>query len=611
MVDLKQKLEAIVGQFLKDTGLEQSTTTHIGDRGGVYKQISSKLKVLLNEKLKLSRVAVYGNGSMTRKLFGVVGSIPESIVCIIDRKEHEPLFWKLENIPVIYPEEIIDFSLDVILIPSKVYEEEIRDGLMRLGFTGEVIGIHSWLTMQGINITEEFDRYSGLWKYKCINSNYVQYIQTGKPEYLLNVIIELLLIHDYCHALMMMEMYLKSGWNESKRLAKLKVDIEVVFARFRKELLNKETRSVMLFLVDSLNCEALENMPNLRKIEAESFSLKKVMNQYGRSRETAMSLLTGYQILKDRLYERVYFTNNDGELLSYLNKENFRFQFLAEQRSYAYAKMDQAKQECNSIIAPEVFFSGLCEMSAARGNTFTYMHNLAEIHSPFLNPLYYKKLQEYPCDWTLEEFAEQYRSSQKYIDEILWFYYNLLKCDSVTQIIMGDHGIVLESYVRSQVKEYRWNRKQLNPACIISDSHLGRGSNNNLIANYHLAAIFRRIIERTITKEVLENYIDEYVKLAILPTYNPQILQKLVENNQMNRALGAVGILTATDTFLHMENGKEKLYIDEEEVGLESSVYSNKAAQYRQMLISDISRMQSVLKLERYSFHNECVHGLN
>ena len=79
----------------------------------------------------------------------------------------------------------------------------------------------------------------------------------------------------------------------------------------------------------------------------------------------------------------------------------------------------------------------------------------------------------------------------------------------------------------------------------------------------------------------------------------------------MNRALGAVGILTATDTFLHMENGKEKLYIDEEEVGLESSVYSNKAAQYRQMLISDISRMQSVLKLERYSFHNECVHGLN
>ena len=151
----------------------------------------------------------------------------------------------------------------------------------------------------------------------------------------------------------------------------------------------------------------------------------------------------------------------------------------------------------------------------------------------------------------------------------------------------------------------------MNPACIISDSHLGRGSNNNLIANYHLAAIFRRIIERTITKEVLENYIDEYVKLAILPTYNPQILQKLVENNQMNRALGAVGILTATDTFLHMENGKEKLYIDEEEVGLESSVYSNKAAQYRQMLISDISRMQSVLKLERYSFHNECVHGLN
>ncbi len=173
--------------------------------------------------------------------------------------------------------------------------------------------------------------------------------------HLLKVIIGLLFIRDYGHALVMIEQYLKFGWTASVRLAKLKLDIETVFVELRKELEKRKTRNVMLFLVDSLNCEAVKNMPHLKEIEAESFSFHNVMDQYGQSRETVMSLMTGYEIFNNQLYERVYFTNDDGELLPYLHKNQFKFQFLAEQRSYAYALIDESSKECSSILAPEVF----------------------------------------------------------------------------------------------------------------------------------------------------------------------------------------------------------------------------------------------------------------
>ncbi len=75
---------------------------------------------------------------MTRKFFGAVGNVPDNIVCIIDKMFHEPLFWKLEKIPVIRPEKISEFSLDTILIPSKALEKEIKDELMEQGFRGRL-----------------------------------------------------------------------------------------------------------------------------------------------------------------------------------------------------------------------------------------------------------------------------------------------------------------------------------------------------------------------------------------------------------------------------------------------------------------------------------------
>ncbi len=105
----------------------------------------------------------------------------------------------------------------------------------------------------------------------------------------------------------------------------------------------------------------------------------------------------------------------------------------------------------------------------------------------------------------------------------------------------------------------------------------------------------------------MEEYADNYVKLAILPVYNPGILKRLVERRQLYKTLGVAGILTDTDIFLHMENGEEKLYVENEEVNPNHILYSDKVKLYRELLAADINELQKVLTMERYRYHNECL----
>ena len=92
------------------------------------------------------------------------------------KKESEPIYWKLEYIPVIKPDKIESQALDIILIPSKKSEEDIKQKLKVGEFYGTVIGLHTWLKEQGIDIAEEFYLYHSLGKYKLINHEYIKFV---------------------------------------------------------------------------------------------------------------------------------------------------------------------------------------------------------------------------------------------------------------------------------------------------------------------------------------------------------------------------------------------------------------------------------------------------
>lgn len=611
MLDLRKRMEAILKKFLLDNKLEGE---YIVKQMTVYDMVAIKFKNLMEKDLSQHRVGVYGNGKLTEEFFYCLGYVPETITCIIDQNESDPIYWKLEHVPIIHPGIIESQGLDAVLIPSKKYEDDIKKTLRMSGFDGKVIGIHTWLGEQGVDIEDEFYLYHSLGKYRIINREYVKFVQTGNVLKLLSTILGLLFIHDYCHAEKLIDQHIQITSDYREQLQELKKNIQCVFDEVRQEVVNRTTRHVMLHLVDSLSVEALEGMPHLKRIERENFSFGNLISQYTATRETVMTLMTGYQILEDRLYQRQYFTseNRGGGVVGHLNRQGYKFHFLMNYRNFAFAKMDEALEECRTMIAPEVFFGGLCELLLSEEDTFTYMHALIELHFPLWNPLFHKELYPAPYCCSFEDIMEEYNSSQRYVDEILWFYYQLLNCDQVTQIFMGDHGIdlktryklVSDSAGERKIDTHRWDKKLVHPACIISDSFLGRGRNDHLVANYHFASIIQGILERSMTKEMVEKYQDNYIRLESLPIYEVSRIKKLLRYGNEEYALGFVGVLTEEATFVQIENGDERLFIEGKEIDKDTEMYQKEVEKYRK-LSPDIEMLKAVLRQKRFDDHNK------
>ncbi len=606
MFDLKKKLDCITEKFVEEN--QTRKLNEVIKKVNKYSVIVEEMKYLMESYWKDKRVAIYGNGNLTKEFFFAIG-VPKNIVCIIDNLSKEPLYWKVKEIPVISVKELKKYKIEAILIPSETYENEMKQILINEEFQGEIVGLHSWLRKRKIDIKKEFYHYKGAEKYKVVNDLYKEYLSTKGFENFCCFIVGLLMIRDYSHAIIFLENFLREQENYSLR--KLKQRIEEVFQEVREILLKQSKKHVMLYVIDSLRQSEIEYMPYLKRIADQNFYFENFITQYGTTRESVMTMLTGYRIIENNLYNRIYFTNKDGVLLPFLEKEQYLFNFIFEKQDFAYSQIDQLGNACNSNVATEVYFEGLCQVLKNRKSTFNYMHALCEMHPPFYNPIYEKELIQYNEKCTYEEFLEQYRSSRKYVDEVVGFYYALLKSDNITQIIIGDHGISKKfSYQEMYVQDknthiHRWDKKMIHPACIISNSSLGKGDNKHLVCNYSFAEILKRVLEESISNKELEQRDDKQIKLEMLPIYNKGRVDKLLSYGEIEWLKGFVGIWTEQDVYIKFEDGEERYYIHGK-VGnlINDDRYRQNIEEYRKQLEKETG-INKILKLERYKYHNE------
>lgn len=606
MFDIKQKLDCIAAKFIEEN--QTKKLIEVVATVNKYSIAVEEIKKLINHCWKNKRIAIYGNGNLTKELFFAIG-VPDNIVCVIDQLNRETLYWKAERIPMIEVNEIDIYKVDAVLIPSKVYENEMRQNLIRENFQGEVIGLHSWLKERNIDMKNEFYHYKGAQKYYVVNELYKDFLATNSFEDFVCFIVGLLMIRDYGHAVTFLDDFLKKQENQSIR--KLKEEINRVFQEARELISKQDKKDVMFYVVDSLRQDEIQHMPHLKKIAEESFYLKNYITQYGTTRESVMTMLTGYKIFENGLYNRIYFTHEDGALLPFLNREGYAFNFIFEKKDFAFSKLDNLNNACETNIATEVYFEGLCQVLKNEKSTFNYMHALCEMHPPFYNPIYGKKLIPYNQNCTYEEFIEQYRASRKYVDEVVGFYFELAKCDHITQIIIGDHGIskkfsYQEMYMQKEKSHvHRWDKKMIHPACIIFDTSLGQGENNHLICNYSLADIVRSVLEKSISNERLKERDDKQIKLEMLPIYNKGRVDKLAGYGEIDWLRGFVGILSGQDVYIRLEDGEERYYVQGiSENLIKEAKYQKNIEKYRRELENETG-LNEVLKLGRYQYHNE------
>lgn len=606
-LNIRARLNDIAERFYLSTESVMLKQTAL--RIALYDVLSKKLRDLMERELSNETVAVWGNGKATMELFLTV-KVLDNLVCIVDKDKGQNLFFEFENVPIIFPDELNAYKPTVVVIPTKKYEIEIREELQKLGYKGKIIGIHSWLEEQGFPVEKQFFNYRSVEKYRMINEIYLQYTQNPTKENLYCVLMGLLLIRDYPHVLSLIDEY---DINHTDAiLQNLKKELLAVFSQIRDCVKKQKKQHVMMYVIDALKYAEIENMPFLRKIAHDNFSFETYMSQYNNTRESVMTMLTGYKIAEDRLYNRRYFNKEDGVLLPYLAREHYKFNFIIDKTDYAFIKINDMDRLCTSEIAPEVYFEGLCEILESEQNKFNYMHCIAEVHPPFWNPLFDKKLNGGEREYSFEEYKAQYCSSQKYVDEIIWFYYKICEGTNITQIILGDHGSCHEErwldlfcHNKSSLGNQKYDREMINPPLIIADRNIGKGSNTNIVCNYSLAMIIRKLLEKDISAKELTELDDKYVRLACIPVYNKECINRYIDRGDPQMLYGFVGIWTKQEVYIEREDGECVFLIHGNKNNLISqSRFQDKILQYREMLNMDRVALQDMLKLERCMYHN-------
>ncbi|MCX4374775.1 MAG: hypothetical protein OSJ61_01250 [Lachnospiraceae bacterium] len=607
---IRAVLNDIAERFCLST--ESATVKQAALKISLYDVLSKKLRDLMERELLDETVAVWGNGKATMELFLVV-KVLNNLVCIVDKNKGENLFFEFEKVPIILPAELNAYNPTTVVIPTKKYEVEIREELQKLGYKGKIIGIHSWLDEQGLPVEQGFFTYRSVEKYRMINEIYLQYKENPTKENFYCVLMGLLLIRDYPHVLSMIDEY--GIKHTDSVLQKLKKELLELFSQIRKYLNKQENRHVMMYVVDALTNEEVQNMPFLKQIANDNFSFETYMTQYNNTRESVMTMLTGYKIAENKLYNRRYFDKKDGVLLPYLARENFKFNFIIDKIDYAFIKINDMSRLCTSENAPEVYFEGLCEMLESGKSTFNYMHCIAEVHPPFWNPLFEKKLNGGEREYSFEEYKAQYCSSQQYMDEIIWFYYKICEGTNITQIILGDHGssheerwLDLFCHSKNSLGNQKYDREMINPPLIIADRNVRKGRNTNIVCNYSLATIIRKVLEKSISVKDLTEWDDKYVRLACIPVYNKECISRYIDRGDPQMLYGFVGIWTKQEVYIEREDGERLFLIHGNKKNLISQrEFQDKVFKYAEILNADRAALRDMLKLDRCAYHNEAL----
>lgn len=175
--------------------------------------IVEEINDIWNKIDKKSRIAIYGAGNHTMKLFEIVNKNDKNIVCIVDNLKPEGKFL---GYPLINKEKIKDYNLDAVFISTLGYAEEIKQEVNKKFSHINVIDIYEELKKMGYDSKEPFyyqrdsEVYTSIYEIKNIYEN------CKSEKYLSNLIYRYLNAKDLFNSYKYIEEYIEKKYVQSE-----------------------------------------------------------------------------------------------------------------------------------------------------------------------------------------------------------------------------------------------------------------------------------------------------------------------------------------------------------------------------------------------------------
>lgn len=502
------------------------------------------------------RMAIYGAGSHTLKLFDIVDKDSKNIICIVDKLKPNGT---LCGYPLIKDYEMKDYNIDTIFISTLGFKDEVKQEISNIIPGCKIIDIYDELKLKKYSFKEPFyyqKKYEIYYKIHAI-SNMCK--ETEGEEYYSNLIFKYLIIRDFDSAFQYIDYYIDNKLSQYKKYIKFKTALKEFHSTIINQLEKKKVNNGLVILIDGLRYKDVQttDMPYLTSSIKEGIWCSNAYTHVPYTHMCLESMFTEQKLLDNNLFNNSSVSKNE-RLFNEINRLGGSFTYSGTlDHIFPKDMIDKTKYGCCS----EILWNYICNIYDSIHINVNLLH-FAETHTPFIcgnhkeDIIMYGVFSRDKPDNVYHEF-NQHREAVKYVDRQLNFYMNFFM-NNTSIIICSDHGYILDVDKQTDNKQF-WNEDLIHIPYAIIKKNINSKIDNRLVSHLDTVSIMLNLING---KEPFDNIDDkQIIEVNRDFTYSKNDLNSMKELGLLDLGRAFKCLVSKNDKYVLFYNGLEEYYL--------------------------------------------------
>lgn len=419
-------------------------------------QIHSIILELFQKRCLAKRIVLWGagyNNSLTSHasiLLTKYATCLQGVVCLTDScKELQGKDFM--GFPIIPPEELPDWDVDVVIISSRSSAESIKESLHAVLPDCESIDLYQELRDQGIDIPynfyEERNFYTELYD---VRTAYETAPEQEKPAQLWKLIASYLHIRDFYYAFLFIGEYIQKEYEGQEQLAKFQEEMQQLLEEVAAAN-EKRSEDVIVHFFDALRAVDVfgENgrFHILQDFLEQSVAFTQMYSTAPTTYESFYSIFTGKLPYTENVYEnRFIFQPEESPLVQEAWRRGCQFNLFSS-AEWRIIHEHERVNYIDQIHMADKLWKMACLTAESKTPCFNFLYYPWELHFPLLCGFHHKKpvamgFKDVGIVDMSDFIGGQHADCLDYVDRQMDFFGKILP-DKGYSILFSDHSQIV------------------------------------------------------------------------------------------------------------------------------------------------------------------------
>jgi|BioPla2DNA2_1021312.scaffolds.fasta_scaffold01412_12 hypothetical protein len=537
--------------------------------------IHNILMELFKTRCANKRTALWGAGrnnsenSHASVIINKYATYVQSLICIIDscKDFHGKEFLQL---PIISPEDIGKYDIDIVIIASKYSAASIREDLQKYAPNCECLDIYEELKQRGIVIYHKFFEESNTYtEIFATKQEYTNNSEKKKKQEALRKLIGLYLcIRDFYHAEVYCGEYINNKFDGFNDIKMMLDEIHSLINEI-KEANHRRTDDVTIFFVDSLRAmdvfEKKNGQLHFKMLKGYLENAAVFSNAYATgptTYESMMGIIAKHYSFEKNAYENNFiFDYDEFDLLKIAEEKGMDIRFYISEGYRVVKETDKIFYK-RQLYMTDKLWSVAADMAASEKPTFNFIYFPCELHFPLICGEHRKKpeIRSFvdvgvsDMSWFIES---QFEDCIHYVDHVMEYYRSFFSKDMLA-VFFSDHSQVI--YDKAEQKPFftYYNNvdRSVHVTFFISSNKIKVGEYPELISMIN----FNKILSEVLRNNQVIIPETEIVRYQYYNIHNKKLRLYAIEHGYADYIDGINCFMSKDYIYIITGTGKEEVY---------------------------------------------------